>query len=364
MPGSAIDLIRFDDSPDFEVSWAGPQPFSTGFVFGSEDGRILGTDESATILVPPIAGSESGEAINGLAVCGDNLPDKGWFAVSTRTDWCMWRVTAGDKPNKASVNSGTHGIISTPSGCFVGAQGLRGLMIVNPSTGEKHNLAIIGPNASSVYFYKVAVLQDEQGSEVFACAARHMGVATAPFQPKGDERDLQTLGYKGWDVVDICPIAPNSLAAAAIGKDRTIRLFKNVLTDYAPLRVRFPSVLGVAYRLLSCRGHLLVLTSKALYVFFEVAGRFIRGELNQGEPILTTSILMEAVDANLYREKYLLVIKADNSVMRIDLAALESAMSQHPQNNLNQQFVGQKDYPNWDSSEILDSTRSVMAGHA
>lgn len=234
-------------------------------------------------------------------------------------------------------------------------------MIVNPSTGEKHNLGITDPDASTVYFYKVTVLRDEQGNEVLACAARQMGVAAIPFGLRGVEHDLQTFGYKGWDVVDICALAPNSLAAAAIGKDGTIRLFRNLLTDRATLSVRFPTITGVAYRLLSCRGHLLVLTSKAVYVFFGVAGKFIRDELMMSEPVLMTSIQIEAVDANLYREKYLLVVKPDNQVVRIDIMALEAAAPKHPQSSPDQQFVGGEDYPNWDSSELLETTRSVMA---
>jgi hypothetical protein len=355
-PGnSAFSAIRFDDTPGFEVSWAGSHPFLAGFCFGSEDGRLLFTDESGTALGETIVGSESGEAVNGFTSHGDNI------VVSTRTDWNLMRVpkTQAQMWDHASIKGGTHGVISTPGGLFVGPMGLPGLRVVNPYTGKKQTLTPAGEGRGNVYFYRAVALRDADRKEFLACAVRQSGVAAVPLSESSDDGNIQTLGYEGWDVVDVCAIAPGSLAVAAIGKDGTIRLFKNVLTDRSPVSMRLSDIKGTAYRVLSCRGHLFVQTSKQLCFLNNLIRNYLQGQLRRDDPISAMLIPMEAVDMNLYGDRYLFVVRPENIVLRIDIPILESTTTRESTNAHDSDYASESAYPVWDESEMVEGTQSL-----
>ena len=71
--------------------------------------------------------------------------------------------------------------------------------------------------------------------------------------------------------MDICAIGgAGSLAVAAVARTGTLILLRDVFLDKHPLTMKFDNVKGTAYRLLSCRGHLLLLTNRAMYVLTRV----------------------------------------------------------------------------------------------
>jgi hypothetical protein len=316
-----------------DASWAGPRPFrAQGFCVGSEDGRLIITDEGGT-LEGELIGSFVGEAINGVAYWNR------WIAVSTRAEVNVLTVptTEGDTQKVATFHGGAHDVIATPSGHFVAPLGRGGLMVLKPVPGQAQEMKIIsGPPEEYLNAYRVVCLSRD-GKEVLACAMRSAGVGAMEFQPSGQNHQMHTIAFEGLDVVDICAIDPSnqSLALAALGRDGTVLLCRDILKDKRPIPIKYDQIQGTAYRLQSCRGHLFLLTSKGLHFIARLPQQFLAGESfgDVNTPLLVMP--MEAVDANLCLNRWLLVVMPDR-VSRYDVSLFhesipDTASSNKPQ---------------------------------
>lgn len=308
--------IRFED---FKVCWAGPCPLQPGFCFGSEDGRLLFTDESGTPHhLGPVPGSISGEAINGVARSGE------WLAVATRQEVTMRSVLqeAHQKHGVLVFPHGAHGVAVAESGCFVAALGRTGIMMLQPGSGPSDPVGLLSPEKEGLYFYHVLALPGSDGRDLLVCAARLGGIGIAEVRWGQPTYNLRVATFDGLDVVDLCAIDsdPKSPAVAAVSRDGTLILIRDALRDGKAFTVRFDTVQGTAYRLLSRGEQLFLLTSHGLYGFMGLAGRLVVG---MPSTRFTTRIRvdpMEAVDANLVG-RWLLVITPDE-VLPLDLDLL------------------------------------------
>lgn len=304
---------------DFEVSWAGPHPREDGFCFGSDDGRLLFTDSDGTLLQEgPEQPPPSGEAINGVAFIGH------WMAVSTRKELRLFTLSrhAGERIRCAELPVGAHGIIASASGHFFAPLGRSGILFCKPKDGPEQTL-IISSGAEEAYIYRLVALRPASGGEIIACAARGSGVAAMEFKGQDEQHTLSTFGHEGLDVVDLCPLGidPSGRGIAAVGKDRTIVFFRDVLTDRNPIAVEYPSIEGTAYRLLSKRGYLFLLTSAGLYVIARLINHFLNGSDRDAlTPVL--AMPMEAVDAYVGGDRWVLIVMPDG-VLRFDVELLE-----------------------------------------
>jgi hypothetical protein len=206
--------------------------------------------------------------------------------------------------------------------------GLPGWMVFDPVAGVQSGY-ILASDASErrLYIYRTVSLRGQGATEVLACATRRGGIGATRFEGGGRAHTLHTASFPGLDVVDVCGVGttPESQAVAAVGLDGTLVLFRDVLTDRKPQTVRFRMIEGVAYRLLSCRGHLFLLTSKAVYVLLDLAGGFLAGQSVQAAATVAFSLPVKAVDMNLCGDRYLLVVTADNEVLRFDIPVIESS---------------------------------------
>src|SRR5436309_1865580 len=107
-----ISAIRFED---FEVSWAGASSLDNStFCFGSEDGRLLWTDPNGEFRMNLPSGTESAEAVNGVAF----IPN--WLCVTSRSQVNLITVPQNleEQPLLAHFPLGAHGVISGSSGYF------------------------------------------------------------------------------------------------------------------------------------------------------------------------------------------------------------------------------------------------------
>jgi hypothetical protein len=321
-PGSP-ELLSFIRLKDFEVSWAGPHPRLDGFCFGSESGELLHTNSDGR---PPSEArdkvSPSGEAINGIAFL------RHWMAVSTRHEVVVFTLPRGKGswPLIAEVPVGAHGVIASPNG---------------------HHLAALCPSS---------------GEEVIACAARRGGVGAMEFRGEEQRQTLSTLGFAGLDVVDVCPLgfdAP-SRGAAAVGKDGTIILFRDVLRDRSPGTVRYGTIEGVAYRLLSARGYLFLLTSAGLYVIEGLIDHFLKGRSEHPvTPVLV--VPMEAVDIYPGGDRWVLIVMPDG-VLRLDVDLLEHITPATLSRGEIRELRPTPMSPAWSRKELPQSSRPVLAG--
>jgi hypothetical protein len=295
---------------DFDVSWAGRGRNSGEFCFGSEDGKVLFTDEhlndAKVLKESPL---QSVEAINGLAFLHDRI------GLSTRCE-VVFVSQPGVNGNgfRSVFPAGAHGIIATASGYFVAPLGRSGLLIAKPSSGNDQPLTISRVSHKPINFYKVVHIP-YGGGEVLAIAARLDGVAAMPFSSDGTGL-FSSFTYPGLDVVDVCSLGQNlaAPAIAAVSRDCTLILSKDALYDPHPTTIKFDEFKGTAYRVLYHDGNLLLLTSRAVYLLAGLGRRFLNGEPVGLTPTPTKAIILEAVDANIGDQQTLLVVVPDGVI--------------------------------------------------
>ncbi len=335
-----------------DVTWAGANPFSTGFCFGFDDGTVAFTDENGVRDVLREKYSESGEPINGLASDGATC-----FAVSTRSDVTFVMKNADGGSTASIFPSGSHGIAVTHSGYYVSPLGINGLLVMKPSPEEiKQPMRIAEGPKDRLYFLRALPLHDERGKEALVFATRRDGVGYTAFAGNESVRNVHTITSLGLDIIDVCEIRPGTLATAAISIDGILMLFSDVLNSLHPITIKLGGIEGTVYRLLSSRGHLFVLTSKAMYAWLGL----IDGLLD-GNPIEENSVPvimpMEAVDATLVRDTVLLVVMAVNEVRRIDIRTIEKLSSTRTDS-----FVRTTLTPTWLEKDISQSLLSAIVG--
>ena len=108
-------------------------------------------------------------------------------------------------------------------------------------------------------------------------------------------------------------------------------LFHDILRDTAPRNLKFRGIEGVAYRLISARGHIFVLTSKGFYVLANLAKRFLDGEIGEKSVTQIMAMKMCAVDANVFKNEFVYIVNDESSVFRIDLSQIERVMPKEEQ---------------------------------
>lgn len=349
-----FDSLRFKAFP---VSWVGPHPFQNGFCFGSEDGKLLFTDEVGNVNGTG-QGSRSGEAINGLAHSGR------WIAVTTRSDITFWGLIPNStKLDAASVPVGAHGVTVTSDGHFVFAAGRLGLLSARPTGNPGDSVTATNTDRAGMSFYRVKPLKND-GRDVLACALRSGGIGITDFWgAREGEHRMMTVKYPDLDIVDICVLnnTPGALAIAAVARNGTL-IFLRLAEPWdrtVPVAIKFDSVVGTAYRLLENNGNHILLTSKGLYFLGGLAERFLCGEILVGAPTPMMAIPMEAVDANLCANKWLMVVMPDE-VRRFDAMAFHMNKPQILGNGDFRDDMPRGLEPNWEWLDVSQSTRELV----
>jgi hypothetical protein len=345
----------------FDVSWAGSGSILGEFCLGSDRGELQFVDSNGVRQAMLKDAMPSREAVNGAAFIAH------WLSVSTRSEVMLLTLpdTAGKEIEQALIPVGAHDVIAGIHGAFFAPLGRLGLLHYRPLEGGNQSVTVSSPvNGEQLYVYRVISVEDNTGQEVVACAARVGGVAAMQYQGEDEQNRVSTRTFAGLDVVDICALnaGNNRAAAVAIGRDATIILFQDVLNDVEPRTIRYPSIRGVAYRILSVHGHLFVLTSKGLYVIAELVDLALRGvNGNYRTPVL--AIDMEAIDASLVNDKWLMVVLPDG-VLRFDLSLLDRLPKV---NGVGSRFADLQPIlssPVWQSKIMLQSAHSVPVGKA
>ena len=320
-PAPYFDTLHYEG---FKVSWA--DSFSPNRIcFGSEDGKLKFVDDDGVKLVGSIKSvSESEEAINGLASIGNCQ------AVSTRADVTfMWDMFTGssNEAKSATVHDGAHGVVATRQGLFIAPVGQRGLMLFRPSDKTGQVVLLTSDTENDLYFYRSIVLPNAEGNEVIVSAVRRGGITAGILTNDLQNHLVYTITPKDVDVVDVCGLG-QSLSVAALGKNGTLILFRDIINDRDPFTFKFNAIEGVAYRVMSSRGHIFVLTSKGLYVLANFANRFLNGETMRNGVTQILPLPMTAVDANVHEDKHILVVTDKSDVLRVNIALIEQEIPQ------------------------------------
>ncbi len=314
------DLISSIPVEGMDVCWAGPTLGNRAFCFGSEDGRLLITDYQGVPFDRAYKVNQSGEAVNGVAFLDRR------FAVSTRNEIMVFTLPPKQRGESrvAPIPFGAHDVITGVSGHFFAPIGRAGLMSCLPTEGESQEITVSGGPEGEVYFYRVISLRAIGGEEVLACATRSGGIASLEFRAAESQRTVSTLTFGGLDVIDVCPLLPGqpSTAAAALGKDGTLILFRDVLHEKTPTTVKYGAIKGVAYRLLCVRGSLFLLTSEGIHVITGLVDGVLTGKTK--DPVTPVLVVpMEAVDASAVGEQWILIVMPDG-ILRLDVELLQA----------------------------------------
>src|SRR5262249_36964173 len=162
-----------------------------------------------------------------------------------------------------------------PSGYFVAPLGRAGIMMLRAGSGPDDPVGVITSDKEGLYFYRVLTMAGRQGQDLLACAARKGGIGITEIRWGQNTYNIELATFAGLDVVDVCAVNadPGSPAIAALGRDGTLILVRDALHDNAPLSLKFDTVQGTAYRLLSAGGHLFLLTSRGLYGLMKLGER-------------------------------------------------------------------------------------------
>src|SRR5438132_6172824 len=215
-----------------------------GLCFGSVDGRLLftATDGKPLLLTEKV---ESGEAINGIATTG------GWLGVTTREEITFSPFFPKPPEGRTTTvfRHGAHGISTTSSGAFIAALGRSGVMTIAPPVTTEKPITVHGPDSEAFYSYRADTLRISGAPDVLIIAARYAGLAFAEFRESAKTNVLTSVSFEGMDIIDFCPLFPGSgsRAVAVLAKDKTLVLFKDILTDRNPLTFQFETPQGSAY---------------------------------------------------------------------------------------------------------------------
>jgi hypothetical protein len=268
--------IHFDD---FEISWAGENPLKGEFCFGSVDGRVRTLNNPQ----PSDVASPSGEAVNGIAFSSRAM------AVSTRADVGFIVLDDKNHPHRAIYDGGAHGVIATSSGGFVAPLGRNGLLTMKPIRGPEQVLATsrVDVNNDRINFYKLARCIGDGKTDLVVGASRSDGLAIIELNSLEDRINpghTHFLRTPGLDVVDVCPLnSPDRPRTVVwLGIDRSIHLSLDILEDRPSKSIRIKELQGKAYSILQDRGHLFLLTTEAVYIFPDLATRFLSGDFEAG----------------------------------------------------------------------------------
>lgn len=312
-PAALFKSFRFKD---FEVTWAGPHPFGSGFCFGSEDGELRFTDENFTPLADS-GRSRSGEAINGVARSGD------WIAVSTRADVTMGNAVKSKQTGTIVLPCGVLGIVATPGGYFAAPMGHLGVMMVKAGVATGEEFGRLDPGKPEMYFHQVIALPGRQGKDLLVCATGDTGIGLTELRWGETTYNMRVAPFEDTDVVDVCSVDsdPSAPTVAALGRNGRIIMVRDARGDARAFGIKFNAIEGTAYRLLSSGGDFFVLTSRALYMLKNLASRLKSGSLSESSTTHILVVPMAGVDANLVGDRWLLVVTADE-VVRGDLKVL------------------------------------------
>jgi hypothetical protein len=201
--------------------------------------------------------------------------------------------------------------------------------VFKPQPGEEIPMAVIKPRGSDLNFYRAVSLATTGHPETLVCAIRHGGIAALAIPGPDTQSVVFSSTFPGLDLIDVCSLGSglSTPAACGLGKDCILVFVRDVLGERKPVAIKLDAVQGTAYRLMSARGHLFILTSSSFYMFPELASHFLEGQPVERMPTQVREFRIEAVDANLIQDRWLLIVTTEGGVLRFDISELPAQAS-------------------------------------
>lgn len=310
--------------PGAAVTWVGAAPWTGGIAYADEDGwlRSTGADGPSQSGAPyKIIGSE--RSVNQVAFNEHH----GFRSIGacTTSNVAIHRFTKeGELAGSRQFDWGGHGIYPTRSGSFLVPRGPAGLAVLSPHMNGAIKVNIFNPQNCPYYFYLmclIGVLPDDR--ELWACAGRSSGLLAVAVDRDARPEPVRCFQstIKPKDYLGVCSIATEArpYATVSLSRNGEVDFSEDLLQDRTPLTWHFGREHGVAYSIAAASGHLLILTSKGLYVCIDQANRFLDGQLQAGTSMTTVRHLpLEIIDIAVAYDRWLLMLQPDK-VVRVDV---------------------------------------------
>jgi hypothetical protein len=304
--------------PGDEISWAGECPWTGGICFGTDEGNLMVPDflpdrkEARSLLV-------NRDTINGLAF-GD-----GFVVASSPTE-----VTSLPLGGELQVlyAGGAHHVLALSERLFLAPLGPYGLLKLLRKEAA-WDVQIASVKSDVIYLYQMSSLPPHNGRQLVVCAGRSTGLVLFECDDRGGETVLSNRRYPQYDIVDVCsvPATGDPYAIAALTHDCALLLTRDVRQE-SVRTITIPGIDGTGYSLKRIQDHLLLLTSRALYVLENFS------ELFAGKPKINMRIFRHpgpASDVYVAYDQYVLLEVDDRVECKSidDLLACSKGSSLH-----------------------------------
>ena len=295
--------------PNEAITWAGDCPWTEGYSFGTESGRVLLFREVGDELSLELEGAFAEDPINGIAFYED------FIGVSTRSEVIVHRKSA-DGSFEFLVPGpglgGAHGILATPDGHFLAPMGAEGLFCFRASgTGEPRRW-IESIDEVMLNLYSLTHLGRSSGKDVLVAACRTDGLSRIEFDAESDHSQINRLKAPDLDFIDVCSLGSTQwpFAVAALCLDRRLVLIPDLLTDDQPRVLPIEGIRGTPYAIRCGLGHVFVLTDQQVAVFPDLAAWFLESERLDPPPLFRQRAA-HADDIFIARKSELLLLTDD-----------------------------------------------------
>jgi hypothetical protein len=299
----------------YNLSWAGECPWiEDSLAFGSEEGRLHILPGVKSDQVYSLAATS--EAVNGVAFSGRHV------AVTSRNEVFVGTAEDSSDPRRLRThyfNAGAIGVVVSSSGSFIAPMGGDGFYLLKPGPGGDFKGLIASSPEHPLVFQKIVRLADTAAGEVFVSASREEGLVAVTLHEGELTGPFLGRSLPGLDIVDVCALRDPRLPLAAAGVSRkgAVVFSRDATSDDRPQIVHFAELRGTAYAVLSAKGHLLLLTDHALYVFKDLASRLLAGEYPVKDVAVST-LVCDGSDVYSLREDAIL-IPEEGKVLRFEV---------------------------------------------
>jgi hypothetical protein len=210
----------------------------------------------------------------------------------------------------------------------------------------------------------VVTLPGRDGKELLVCATRQNGLGFMEIHPgRPDATGMKVQTFAGLDLVDVCAVGgpPEAPAVAGVGWDGTLVLVPDAFHDQNLLTLKFESVQGTAYRLLSAQGHLFLLTSWGLYGLMNLGERLVQGRILERPTTPVRAVPLEAVDANRVGDRWLLFTMLDE-VLKFDVDLSDQSIPADGRNGEIREVIAETLTPDWQVQSVPQRSQQLAVG--
>jgi hypothetical protein len=301
--------------PNEDISWAGECTWTGGICFGTDDGNLL---------LPAYDGAKpqswliNRDTVNGMAFGTQ-------FAVASSPTEVTWLPRGGEL--HVLYAGGAHDVVALTPTLFLAPLGPHGILSLMRDS-DRWRVGIGTAKGEQTFIYRLCPLHPQTGRHLVAGAGRTKGLVLYECDSLGGDFTLSFRDLPDYDLVDVCHLhSPNHpCAVAALASDRTLFVTPDI-RKVVPIQLTVSDLEGTGYTLKALGSHLIVLTSRALYILENFIEKFAKGELQAPSKSPVYTLPVEASEVYVAYDEYLL-LEADDAIHALRIKELLDSAAQ------------------------------------